>query len=508
MAADDDDDDGGGVADEHPVAPGLSAFVASSTGGEFNTLNPPFLPVACTRVNDIRFDFDSSMVRPRIAREMRKLANLVDTFRGAPVSVFSHADPVGSDDYNKQLSGRRAIAIYALLTRRIDLWEELYSSPLGGDNWGIRSVRVMLGTVEDPTAAPYLAVPASASDGETFHAVTRFQADHQLTVDGSAGPDTRRALFAAYMDAICRRSDGSDFRLAASDFLGKGLDPGGKADFQGCSEFNPVRVFSRSEQAAFDAVSDKTDRNQQNEINRRVLVFLFRPGLTVVNGAWPCPRAREPVAACKQQFWPNGDQRRSPQAARREYKDTKDTMACRFYDSMARRSPCEGIQIVQAVRIRLFDREARPLAKAPFHVTSGQSPERGFSDVHGFVVVRDVTAQTIVSIEWRVSDEDRAKRGWPPVTDPDRFDFAMDVFAAVEQKLDDEQVRRRLSNLGYASAGTLSDNVRQFQRDYDLTVNGNPKDPTMQSVLQQRHDDCEPKKPPRSTENAPLSGEH
>jgi len=28
-----------------------------------------------------------------------------------PLSVFGHADPVGSDDYNKALSGRRAMAV-------------------------------------------------------------------------------------------------------------------------------------------------------------------------------------------------------------------------------------------------------------------------------------------------------------------------------------------------------------------------------------------------------------
>ena len=41
---------------------------------------------------------------------------------GCPAAIFGHCDPAGSDTLNKTLGDRRAIAIYALVTRQPDLW--------------------------------------------------------------------------------------------------------------------------------------------------------------------------------------------------------------------------------------------------------------------------------------------------------------------------------------------------------------------------------------------------
>jgi tetratricopeptide (TPR) repeat protein len=63
---------------------------------------------------------------------MAELKKLIDehTTRGKkpPLSIFGHADPVGDDDYNKKLSGRRAAAIYALIARRPDIWEDIFKN--------------------------------------------------------------------------------------------------------------------------------------------------------------------------------------------------------------------------------------------------------------------------------------------------------------------------------------------------------------------------------------------
>lgn len=504
MAAEDEDDggddDGGGVVASHELELDLPMYIAPSVGSEFNSFNPPFIAIACTRLNDARFEFDSSIIRPRVAREMRRLGVLWDRTPGRHASVFGHADPTGSDDYNKQLSGRRATAVYALLTRKTDLWEKLYSEPLGGDNWSIRSLQLMLGAVHDPTGAPYLATPPSGqNDGPTIDAVKAFQGDQGLTRDGVAGPVTRRALFLAYMDTICCRRDKTPFQLTATDFLGQGSDPDGKADYQGCSEFNPVRVFSRSDDAAFAASPDKTERNQRNEVNRRVMIFLFRPGLVVEPSRWPCPRVKEGVGECKKQFWPDGEARRTPGSAQREYAETQDTFACAFYDGMAHRSPCEGVVIIQAVRIRLFDRDARALAGAPYRVMSGQTPERGVSDAHGFITLRDVSAPATVTVRWSVPDDEKRKRGSEPATDPDRFDFEKLVFVDAERRATRDQVRTRLANLGFDRKPTLKDNVLAFQHEYGLAESGDPDDAVMQAALRERHDAHDPKPvdPPR-----------
>ena len=76
----------------------------------------------------------------------------------------------------------------------------------------------------------------------------------------------------------------SDLKLTKKDFLAQGADGGGKGDFQGCSEFNPVLIFSQEKQEKFDQAKQKNDkptlagRNAQNAPNRRVMVLMFRKG--------------------------------------------------------------------------------------------------------------------------------------------------------------------------------------------------------------------------------------
>jgi hypothetical protein len=301
---------GGGVAASHDGADGSAArAVGTATDNEWNTFTIPLVPVACWLVNDMRFDFGSSVVRPEIAEEIGALAKVREENRWSSpegtvayprLSVFGHSDPVGNDEYNKQLSGRRAKAIYAMLTRRVDLWEQLYSQPLAGDDW------------------------------RDSMELKRFGSEH--------GIRDRRALFRAYMDAICGPAVHFD---PAADFL-CGKDPGGKGDYQGCSEFNPVRLLGTG------ITRDDATRNEQNARNRRVLVFMFHPGTRVLVERWPCPRAAEGPAGCRKRFWSDGEQRRKPAAEDREYVRTKDTFACRFYDRLSFASPCDGVTSIYA----------------------------------------------------------------------------------------------------------------------------------------------------------------
>lgn len=294
--------------------------VAPTDGDGRNVLREPLQAVACVQLKDVRFGFDSSFVRADAREEFALLAQLrvADALGGTrPISIFGHADPVGDDDYNKKLSGRRARAVHALLVRNAAAWEELHSTPIGGDDWRSDAIPEMRAAL---TAAGH---PAAAETGATAA--------------------SRATLFAAYMDLVCVDEQGAPFRLdPAADFLGGGGDPGGKADFQGCSEFNPVLVFSAQEHAAFASAQDKTARNQANAPNRRVTLFLFRPGSKVDPTAWPCPRAGEGVAACRKRFHVDGDRRRGPQERRRERPQDTDTFACRFFDvQISRLSPCE-----------------------------------------------------------------------------------------------------------------------------------------------------------------------
>ncbi|HST45993.1 MAG TPA: peptidoglycan-binding protein [Luteimonas sp.] len=348
----------GGMAASHPPLPASDlCAVAPRTDAETNTLGVHPEPIACWRVEDARFEFDSSMVLPAIGREARVLAKLrqdhAATVAGADggtvrilprVAIFGHADPVGDDEYNKRLSGRRAKAVYALLTKDPALWEALYSSPHGRDDWGLRAVQTMLAHLQG--GAPAV---TGRHDAATDAAVRDFQGANGLAVDGKPGPRTRERLFRAYMDALC----GPGFRLdPAQDFLAAGADPGGKGDYHGCGEFNPVLLFSRNEQAGFANPSTHPRRNAENAPNRRVLLLLFEPGTRVEAELWPCPRAEDGTAGCRKRLWSDARVRSQTlsDAGRRTWTRDGDTFACRFYHRLVRHSPCEGDVLLGTTR--------------------------------------------------------------------------------------------------------------------------------------------------------------
>src|SRR6202040_1126607 len=63
---------------------------------------------------------DSNDPKKDIRAELELFVKLQRAYPESPISVFGHADPVGDDEYNKHLSGRRATGIYALLLSSTD----------------------------------------------------------------------------------------------------------------------------------------------------------------------------------------------------------------------------------------------------------------------------------------------------------------------------------------------------------------------------------------------------
>ncbi len=291
-----------GLVASHALLERPPMLVAPTTASKFNTLSLSLSPLACSSLKDAAFEFDSSFPKPNVTPILARLPALREKHKQAGklplLALFGHADPTGDDEYNKKLSGRRATSIYALLTRRTDLWEQLHQQPAGGDDWKSKNFVAFMKDNLPP---------------------------------GTPAPATREETFKAYMDAIC------PFTLAKQDFLGRGADGGGKVDFQGCSEFNPMMVLTVE-----DNKGPKDVRDADNTPNRRVVIFLFHPGIPVSVGAWPCPRVKEGTAACRKRFFANGDARRAAGTTRRKYSDKQNTFACRFYDEFARFSPCEG----------------------------------------------------------------------------------------------------------------------------------------------------------------------
>jgi hypothetical protein len=448
----------GGVSGTQPVSEPFQFLVAPS---DLNVARLRLIPIACFRVDDIRFRFDSSFILfdtssdtktsgPKdIRAEMEEFARLVKANPGSPLSIFAHADPVGTDDYNKVLSGRRAKTIFGMLTRDTDMWESLFSGPktIAGDNWGNDSLQIM------------------------------------QSATGLPGNIARTVLFKAYMDSLC-----GSFRLTKKDFLGQGADSGGKGDFQGCGEFNPVLIFSQAKQQEFEEAKEKQDqstldrRNSENAPNRRVMILLFRPGSKIDPAKWPCPRATEGVAGCKKRFFSDGEKRRSTRQAsdNRKFEDAQDTFACRFYQRISGRSPCESLGGGR-IRILLDDPFLGFLQDVSVKVTyaSGTS-ETIVADKNAAIGVL-VDRGNFADLEFKTSLRNNSLR----------------VFIVLAGGSTRAGAWQRLVNLGYVrvplpsseppNEDALATAVAEFQATHGIDPTGSVDDSTAQAI-KQSHD--------------------
>jgi len=489
------DSSDGGVAGKHDHVDSPRLLLGPATSGEFNSATLRLIPIACFRVDDIRFAFDSSFVgfdpadeKNDIRAELKLLVNLRKDNPESPLSVFGHADPVGSDDFNKQLSGRRATVIYALLisTTDPDTATKLWQRVAREENWGPDQRQQMQALT---------GLPAGTADA---------------------------TLFKTYMQKLAP----ADLKVSKKDFLAQGADAGGKGDYQGCSEFNPKLIFSTQRNSEFEKDSDKTVRNDANGLNRRVIVLLFQKGSKITPASWPCPRATEGVAGCRKRFWSDGEKRRSTRLPDkdRKFDDTKDTFACRFYHRLLTNSPCESELTI--VKIRLFDAQARPLPFAPclttesgqtkaaratgappspLGTTSGSAPGNfaGGNIEEGIVTVRVKKLPTTVKVRWsRPKATETSPAPLPDPADLDDFEFQMDVAVDIPDADPQAATTSRLKNLGYDTdpkrkeVPGMGDPVQAFQRDYkpqfaDIIVDGTLNQPTINDS-KSSHDGTKP----------------
>src|SRR5687767_6276015 len=103
-----------GMASGFPAA-SETYLVSPTTAEEKNTLRAGLFPIGCWRLDDPCFPFGSSFVVADAKPEFTELGALTLEHPDAPLSLFGHADPIGDDESNKVLSGRRAKAVYAVL---------------------------------------------------------------------------------------------------------------------------------------------------------------------------------------------------------------------------------------------------------------------------------------------------------------------------------------------------------------------------------------------------------
>lgn len=314
------------ITGKHPEQSDRIFFVAPSDEEKKtrNTIRLVDLPAACWRMDDICFDFNSVFLLHSASSAFDGLAKIVEkeTEWGKPpkIALFGHADPVDDDKYNKQLSEDRAKVVHAVLIRNTDDWKEVFERR--------KQVRELQAGLNAYNSDYGLSPPSGKFDAQTHSAVKK------------------------YMQAICPAIDAKKLVFMAD----------GNAAYQGCSEFNPVIVFSKDQLKKLNRTENRGERNFENRPNRRVIAFLWRNDARVVNKLWPCKKATAGLQPCKNQFWGQKDDRRKPRKYARQwdrkakpnisspippnpsvwtYQPAKDTFACRFYQELASFSPCE-----------------------------------------------------------------------------------------------------------------------------------------------------------------------
>ena len=185
------------------------------------------------------FDSEKCFPLPVVLDGVRSVVSACEKHPAPTLLVVGHTDSAGKADYNDKLSLERAEAMKDFLKENVDGWLKWYDTGVpAGKRWGRAEDSLMI-----------LALPDAATRALDQDAVRWFQETRGLTVDGIAGPQTRRALVAEYMK-----------------LEGTSLPNGVEVVTHGCGEHFP------------DAPAPDSSHTPQN---RRVECFVFDRGLGV-----------------------------------------------------------------------------------------------------------------------------------------------------------------------------------------------------------------------------------
>ena len=81
--------------------------------------------------NEVSFDFDSASLKPAFTPTLDKVADILQRYPNTIIHVVGHTDSVGSENYNQQLSERRAQSVVHYLTDRGVASDRLYPGGRG-----------------------------------------------------------------------------------------------------------------------------------------------------------------------------------------------------------------------------------------------------------------------------------------------------------------------------------------------------------------------------------------
>jgi peptidoglycan hydrolase-like protein with peptidoglycan-binding domain len=165
-------------------------------GGTVPGETGPVAPVSIWRVRMVGmiFDADKCFLLPQALDGIRSVVAMHKGHPAAKVVIVGHE---GGDEVtgSVDLALGRAKILAGYLTNKSDDWIPWFGSDKSQrQRWGMREVQLMLSAV-----AGYDGSAAGVTDAKTTAAIKAFQTANGLTVDGKAGPDTRKALVTNYM---------------------------------------------------------------------------------------------------------------------------------------------------------------------------------------------------------------------------------------------------------------------------------------------------------------------
>ncbi|NOQ51531.1 MAG: OmpA family protein [Desulfuromonadaceae bacterium] len=71
-----------------------------------------------TMNSEVSFDFNSANIKPTFRPPLDKIADILNRYPRTQIVVVGHTDTIGSEQYNQDLSNRRAIAVADFLVMR------------------------------------------------------------------------------------------------------------------------------------------------------------------------------------------------------------------------------------------------------------------------------------------------------------------------------------------------------------------------------------------------------
>jgi hypothetical protein len=175
--------------------------------------------------------------------------------------------------------------------------------------------------------------------------------------------------------------------------------------------------------------------------------------------AWPCPAWDEGPSACEAQLWRDSDKRLANGPTERRYDQGDETMGCKWYDAMARLSPCEG-RVGPTLIVYLYDHYGKLSRNAPYRIEANRQIREGYTDGDGRLCEPNLGRGDYATIEW--SNPDPAD----PSARPKYYsEYARIHLDTQEADADDGRVDRQLWNLGYWHE-ERAHNLDAFRREY------------------------------------------